>query len=292
MKELIKQTGGYKRHMDYLLTLQSEVMGVQNAMFKNLGHDLVLSGCEITDHQNGTVSIAPGVVYVSGQIVKFIGAANITSDGSKCLVLSNPVQTDPDDFFDGTTKNTYKEVFAQVGDTSDLTRQIIILPRELYGVKQYIQDIVLSYGQKGETKWVIDLDGTFLDNFDSSGLGSSARWMGWALMNGNNGTPPMAGRSAIGVGRVTIQGQEFIYNHNEADGNPIHQLTVAELPSHNHSYTDEFPADDYQTWGDNANSRRFAKNQTKTKTTQSAGNNQPHNNMPPYRAGYWVIKIA
>src|SRR5690606_14413041 len=134
---------------------------------KNLGHDLVLSGCEVTDHENGTVSIAAGVVYVSGQIVRFAGGSNIASDGTKALALGAPVATDPDEFFDGSTKNTYKEAFAVVADTVNGAVQIVV-KTSLYDIKTYMSDIVQSYGQKGEIKDIYDIDGTFLDNFDAS----------------------------------------------------------------------------------------------------------------------------
>lgn len=283
MKELQRLTGGYKRHIDYLLTLQSEVMGVQNSLFRALGHDLVLSGCAITDHGNGTVSIADGVVYVDGNIVRFQGAANV-EPGKALLLNPVPVQTDPDDFFDGTTKNTYKELFAIVGNATSLATQIIVNPTELYNIKQYMHDIVQSYGQKGETKWVIDLDGSFITNFDSSGLGTTPKWMGWALMNGNNGTPTMVGRTPIGVGTFTdTYGLQHNFWHNRADGQPRHKLSIPEMPSHNHGYEG--------SGGASGGGDASRKSVPESKITGNRGGDTPHNNMQPYRAGYWVIKI-
>ncbi|MGJ1363454.1 phage baseplate protein [Sphingobacterium spiritivorum] len=292
MKKLQRLTGGYKRNMDYILTLQEELSGVQNSLFKSLAHDIVLSGCEVTDHQNGTVSIAPGVVYVSGEIARFLGAANISNNGKAIVLNPVPVQSDPDEFFDGTVKNTYKEVFAIVGDLSNLATQIVINNRELYSIKQYMHDVVQSYGQKGEIKDVYDFDGTFFQNLDSSGLGITPKWLGWALMNGNNGTPNASGRVRLTAGRIVDQGIEYIYNNGMMAGNVKHLLTSSEMPEHSHSYTDEYPGDDYQKWGDNADTRRFAKNQSKTKSTQSAGGGQPHNNMQPYITVYTMIKIS
>ncbi|MGJ1198825.1 phage baseplate protein [Sphingobacterium spiritivorum] len=292
MKELIKQTGGYKRHMDYLLTLQSEVMGVQNAMLKNLGHDLVLSGCEITDHQNGTVSIAPGVVYVSGQIVRFAAAANIASDGSKCMVLSNPVQTDPDDFFDGTTKNTYKEVFAQIGDTSNQAQQIVIVNQNLYGIRQYVQDIVLSYGQKGEIKDVYDYDSTFMANFDSSGLGITPKWIGWAIMNGNNGTPNASGRVRLSVGSIVSDGVQYNFENGTMGGTVMHKLTQNQMPKHRHgnNHQTEKIGSGNGWWA--LNRYDGTTNPNVIKYSDYQGGDEPHNNMQPYIAIYSVIKIT
>lgn len=292
MKTLISQTGGYKRHMDYLLTLQSELTKINDSLFKGLGHDLVLSGCELTDHENGTVSITSGMVYVGGKIVRFAGADNIPDNGKAIVLNPVPVQTDPDDFFDGTVKNTYKEEFAIVGPLTDASRQIAIGIIKLYNIEQYINDIVLSYGQKGETKWIIDLDGSFLANFDNSGLGITARWMGWAICNGNNGTPNMQGRTAIGVGQVVDGGVQYNYANNSTGGETKHKLTIQEMPRHQFSinYQTEKIGSGSGWWGLNRDDGTV--NPNVQKYTNFLGNDVSHNNMQPYRAGYYVIRIS
>lgn len=292
MKELQELTGGYKRHMDYLLTLQSEVLGVQNALFKNLGHDLVLSGCEVTNHNNGTVSIAAGVVYVGGEILRFAGAANIESTGTKALTKSAPVTTDPDEFFDGSMKNTYKETFAVVANVINAAVQIVVKPI-LYDVKNYIQDVVQSYGQKGEIKDVYDMDGLFLDNFDSSGLGTTPRWVGWARVNGNNGTPNGQGRTRIGVGKITSDGVEYTYANGATGGNVKHKLVVNELAKHSHSLN--LPTMNFENDGssgpdvgrDGSDNRNFPAG-----SIGETGGDVAHNNMQPYIAVYAVMRIV
>lgn len=290
MKELLSLTGGYKRHMDYLLTLQSEVLGVQNALFKNLGHDLVLSGCEVTDNGNGTVNIASGVVYVAGEICRFSGASNIVSNGTKSIIKGAPVTTDPKEFQDGSTKNVYKETFAIIGDVANAATQIVVRTA-LYGVKDYISDIVQSYGQKGETKWVIDLDGQFLLNFDGSGAGVTAKWQGWHLMNGNGGAPSMQGRSPKGVGSfLDAYGLQHTYLNNQTGGQPRHKLTVSEMPSHTHVMPSQI------TIGSRGEAKSHAEYRVHgsytQRSTNSAGGDSPHYIDSPYRAGYWVIKMV
>lgn len=296
MKELLSLTGGYKRHIDYLLTLQSEVLGVQNALFKNLGHDLVLSGCEVTNNGNGTVNIASGVVYVGGEICRFASVANIPSDGTKALVKGAPVTTDPKEFQDGSTKNIYKETFAIIGNTTNQATQVVVRTA-LYGVKDYISDIVQSYGQKGETKWVIDLDGQFLTNFDAAGAGINPKWLGWHLMNGNGGAPNMSGRGPIGVGSfMDAYGLQHTYTNNQEGGQPRHKLTIAEIPSHDHDFVFDQSGDgDKNLPGANqAYMAGIYKNSggSKSKKTNKTGGDQAHNIMSPYKAGYWVIKMT
>jgi hypothetical protein len=60
----------------------------------------------------------------------------------------------------------------------------------------YIQ---ANLSQSGDIK-TIKADNTYLnDNFDVNGLGKNLR-LGWALCNGNNGTPNITGRTIIGHG--------------------------------------------------------------------------------------------
>lgn len=272
--------------MSYLLKLQSEVFGAQNAMFKNLGHDLVLEGCAVTDNGNGTANIAPGIVYVDGEIIRFAGANNVvSSDASRCFVKGSAVVTDPDEFADESIKNTYSEVFAVIGNTSNALVQIIVKTGSLYGIRDYISDIIASYGQKGETKWVLDLDANFLENFDASGLGITPKWQGWHLMNGNAGVPSMAGRSPKGVGSfVDSYGLEHTYTNGAQGGQPRHKLTISELPKKN-----EYGGSP-QTGGRPA----FGGGPTVRWPTAygEVGGDQPHNIDSPYTAGYWVIKIV
>lgn len=285
MKELLSLTGGYKRHIDYLLKLQSEVYGVQNSLFKNLGHDLVLGGCELTDNLNGTVNIASGIIYSEGEVVRFAGASNVLSNGTKALKKGIAMVTDPKQFQDESVKNTYKETFAIVANKISEASQIVIRTKQLYTLKDFIADIIQSYGQKGETKWVVDLDGNFLENFDSSGLGVTTKWQGWHLMNGNGGTPPMAGRTPIGVGSlVDAYGLEHTYTNNQQDGQPRHKLAISEMPKHSHSFGALNEDNGYDAGGRGWSYHNH--------NTSESGGDLPHNIMQPYLAGYWVIKMV
>jgi len=53
---------------------------------------------------------------------------------------------------------------------------------------------------------------------------------GWALCDGANGTPDLRDRFVVGAGSS--------YSVGATGGENIHTLTVAEMPSHNHTYTD------------------------------------------------------
>ena len=294
MKELQRIAGGYPRDMNYMLDLQDELFKATNGLFSSIHKDLVLQGCEVTDHLNGTVSIAPGLVYINGKALRFEGAGNVPSNGSKAFTEGAPVLTDPVTFQDDVVRNLCKEVKAVIGDYSS-SRQIIVKP-VLYTFKTYIDDVVASYGQKGETKWVVDLDGNFLDNFDNSGLGVTPRWQGWALMNDNNGAPSMAGRSPIGVGSlVDAYGLQHTYANNQLGGQPRHKLVESELPkvdlNRNTSEGLVF-TDGTKTTATAPDNSVGENNLINRRQIRIFGNDTPHNNMGPYRAGYWVIKIV
>ena len=53
---------------------------------------------------------------------------------------------------------------------------------------------------------------------------------GWKLCDGTNGTPNLSGRFIVGIG----SNGESSYSLGDDDGEDFHQLTVSEMPSHNH----------------------------------------------------------
>jgi microcystin-dependent protein len=131
---------------------------------------------------------------------------------------------------------------------------------------------------------------------------------GWALCNGTNGTPDLRGRFIYGFGSGS--GSTI----NRRGGAESHKLSVAELPSHNHSgststnkhnhsysarhkrYTvlrscaaicksssiGDYGKKGYST-GNNSHSHSF--------TTKSTGSSRAHNNMPPYHVLAYIMKL-
>ncbi|WEK18165.1 MAG: hypothetical protein P0Y49_15345 [Candidatus Pedobacter colombiensis] len=287
MKELLKIQGGYPRQMDYLINMQNELFMMNNSMLAGLGIDLALSGCEVTDHGNGTLSIAAGVVYISGEVLRFDGASNLSDYATKTLVKGAFVASDPKIFADQQSKNVYREAKAIVGARSSML-QLQIKNTNLYNIKDYISDTIAAVDVKGAIRQIYDFDGTFMASFDASGLGITPRWDGWALMNGNNGTKDAQGRSLIGVGRYfdSVTGLQTNYTIGELGGEKTHKLTVAEMPNHDHTMesgsVSSGGAGAYQ--GYNGGGSGGAR-------TRPSGGGQPHNNMQPYLAVYIVVKI-
>jgi len=113
------------------------------------------------------------------------------------------------------------------------------------------------------------------DNFESNGLGKNLR-TGWAICNGNNGTPNLQGRVLI---------------HYSADFplGTVGGSKDAVVVEHSHG----LPIDG----GGNLNIQSIATNvnndesYSETNRTANTGTGQPHNNMPPYIVLVYIMKL-
>lgn len=300
---------GYPLQMDFLLNLQTEMLAMGNSLLGAIPFDMALSGCAVTDNGNGTVNIASGMMYVGGQVVRFDGANNVASDGSKAIAAAAPIATDMMQFGNGSNYNTYSEVKAAVVASTLSNVQEIKIGATLYNITRYIQDTVLSAEVKGTIKHIHDLDGTFAANFDSSGLGITPRWNGWALDNGNNGTPGSAGRTLIAQGTYTdtVTGLQTTFNDGDKVGEQNHKLTVAELPAHTHftfANSTQFSLPNIPDattaaaisgdYGGNPDAYLIGRSSGTANIglTSPTGSSTAHNNMPPSMVVYRVMKVS
>lgn len=139
---------------------------------------------------------------------------------------------------------------------------------------------------------------------------------GWALCDGDNGTPDLRGRFVIAYG----QGSGLTNRaYGATGGAETHTLTVNEIPGHTHTgttasdgthtHTQTTINDDFNNTGSypNYNTPSFAQHDgsgsitwpninsngahTHTFTTDSTGGGLPHNNMPPFYALAYIMKL-
>ena len=124
--------------------------------------------------------------------------------------------------------------------------------------------------------------------------------VGWALCDGNNGTPDLRGRFILGISNIHLL--------NQIGGEENHLLTLSEMPSHNHFGVTDYSGDHQHLTGSitpgphmkGGDGYQFA---TANQYTGIAGNhfhnvnigfsggNQPHNTMPPFYALAYIMRI-
>ncbi len=106
---------------------------------------------------------------------------------------------------------------------------------------------------------------------------------GWVLCDGTNGTPDLRGRVPVGLSADT----EF-NTLGKTGGAKTHTLSIAEMPSHNHS----FGGDSY---GEHAyspfNFPLMAETHNVTRNVSNTGGGLAHNNLQPYTVVHFIMKI-
>ncbi len=121
--------------------------------------------------------------------------------------------------------------------------------------------------------------------------------------------PNLGGRTIVGVGKGTVKDAEMPLTErklNDFGGEEAHILTVPELPKHSHPVNDPqhkhggLPTDEGQV-GQEGSPRSITSWFKGSKDTDlastnitigSTGGDQPHNNMPPYWALHYIIKVS
>lgn len=119
---------------------------------------------------------------------------------------------------------------------------------------------------------------------------------GWALCDGTNGTPDLRDRFVLGAGGSRAVGA--------TGGEETHKLTTAEMPSHTHTLSAYAPSA-----GSSGGIMTLVNVPAKTQlnngyaladagkayrgslTTNSNGSGSAHNNMPPYYALCYIMKL-
>ena len=110
--------------------------------------------------------------------------------------------------------------------------------------------------------------------------GPSSVPSGWTLCDGNNGAPDLRNRFVTGAGDE--------YSVGDTGGEKEHRLTEAELPSHNHDYTDRYYSNDNDGIQGKYSDDSY---DIENKTTGSVGNDEAHENRPRFYAIAYIMKL-
>jgi hypothetical protein len=109
---------------------------------------------------------------------------------------------------------------------------------------------------------------------------------GWEICDGSSGTPDLRDRFVVGAGSS--------YKKGDTGGKNKVQLSISEMPSHNHTnnlskWYRSFSGADGQpaalTTGEGSNNHGYSK------ASENAGNDQSHENRPPYYALYYIMRV-
>lgn len=113
---------------------------------------------------------------------------------------------------------------------------------------------------------------------------------GWALCDGTNGTPDLRSRFVIGSGQGIGLTNRPIGSYG---GEESHVLSLNEIPSHTHT----MPGDDMlESWATRLSNISYDADSRYSGNggifaTSSSGGSQAHNNMPPYYALAYIMKL-
>lgn len=97
----------------------------------------------------------------------------------------------------------------------------------------------------------------------------------------------MRGRTLIGTGTWLDSYGTITYSLGDLDGERKHKLSISEIPSHSHSYIYWSQYGSQWDYGE----RSPGATSDAVGTTSAVGGDQAHNNMQPYMAINWIIKI-
>lgn len=109
---------------------------------------------------------------------------------------------------------------------------------------------------------------------------------GWAVCDGQNGTPDLRGRFPVGAGQGSGRSS---YAFKDTGGQVAVTLTTAQIPAHDHGYElrDDNNRDCARGWDRDDD----VWHGDKTASTSSAGGGQSHPNLPPYRALHYIMRV-
>ena len=172
-------------------------------------HGLVNSGT------GATYNVTAGAVYLDGEIFD-VPAFSFTLSGSQeawptLTVTQYTTNADPVNFTDAVPRNVH-----------NIRKMVVAASTTGSGLQKFDQWLRGGSFIHGDTKEIVCDDAYVAIHFDSTGLGRKER-KGWAIMNGNNGTPNDQGMVVMQVGTdLTTLG--------DALGSEAHLLSVEDLP--------------------------------------------------------------
>lgn len=271
-----QQAGGFPLETDTLDFMQKSFTALQ-ALVSLGGDHYILSGCTV---QSGNVS--DGWVVINGELMPFKGGLL----QSKVIIKENLGSRT---FENGVNKVVFYERFAQFGSgDSSVPFSDLVNIKDLKTFRNLphlasneIQlDSELHLATSKALKTVYD---ALKNQFPQGGI---IIWSGlipniptgWALCDGIAGRPDLRNRFVLGSGGR--------YAHQQTGGAETHTLSINEMPAHDHYYNTSQGGIDFGSGSSrNSNTNHYGS------STGQTGGNMAHNNMPPFYALAYIIKL-
>lgn len=279
MKSLVFDTGGRPLANDDLQTLQSELTAAIYGPWLGRGA-FIMTGCQVSGPA-GAHTVAPGLVCLDGEFVRFYGASGVTLPMQLERDPSAPYFLDERPYETGGTKPCIREYAAHLVPAVGYTgREFVTLTAA--GGKCWKHVVQAATRTIGETQELVTPGSYVPAHYDPTGVGlaGTEAW-GWALCNGQGGRADLRGRVTVGLDPDRADYDAV----GDTGGVETVTLLVAQIPAHTHPLKMNVDTDGGS--GQTLTRAGNAGASGVTPASDPAGGGQAHENRMPF---YTVLK--
>lgn len=265
------QTGGVPLTNDLMATIQ-EAYQLFEVLGDVAGHLTILKGCEV----NGS-TIEPGIVAINGEIFPFEGGLT----ASTVYVHTQEIEKT---FEDQTDKVLIEKKTVRFGNAVETYNWQDFVRLDTLKVMKAKLDNAATSQQITAINERLELLELKTAPIINGGIVFPFKKPFNEIPDGWKECTDLRGKTIVGLDPNDTDFNEL----GETGGAKTHTLTIAEMPSHSHSYKDAYWSEyggngEPSTRGSGGNDDFDNKEYYKWKTTGVNGGSQPHNNLQPYR---------
>ncbi len=273
------QSGGFPLQTETLDEMQKATT-LFNKFGDLAGNFAIVSGCVVT----GSI-VSDGAVYINGELLEFRGG----SIGPNVIIVE---EVTAKEFEDGTDKDVLYVRYATIGTATtvypwaNFKRPKTTIELTEQKAEQTLIDTLIARIEDLEARPAANVPIGMIAIWGQDASLIPAGWIEHV---------PLQGKMPIGLDPNYVQGTDTInYNLNTlgaTGGTRQHQLTIGELPEHDHEVG--FQNIDLAGSNDGSLQELVAgpTSSSKVRTTK-VGGNQKHNIMSPYRVVHFIKYVG